>query len=71
MTRDELAHAVSLTLGDHTGDFNQDGIIDAITTEYGPLSQLASIDAIPSDDYWEIVRAYDASPVPDQEDIQD
>ena len=57
---DELAFAVSLTLGDHLDDFNVKGICEAIRDEYG---QDARIDDVPADDYWEIVKAYDRSDV--------
>lgn len=64
MTKEELQHAISTTLGDHIGDFNIPGIADAILDDYGPLN---SLDDVPTDDYWKIVKAYDAAEIPNPE----
>ena len=58
MTRQDLTAAVRTTLGDHPGSFNVDGIVEEIGATYG--WDLASIDDVPSDEYWAIVERHDS-----------
>ncbi|MFE4915864.1 hypothetical protein ACFRCX_30635 [Streptomyces sp. NPDC056652] len=58
MNRQDIAHQVSTTLGDHTEDFDIDAIMDDLVTENGPI---ANIDAVDSDTYWATVRKHDTS----------
>lgn len=59
MTAQELAYAVSVTMGDHAGDFDIDAIVEEIRDTYGPVD----IDAIDSDEYWTIIKQHDTSTV--------
>jgi hypothetical protein len=56
MDRTALAHQVSLTLGDHTGDYDIDAVVEDLVQEHGPIE---NIDAVPNDVYWETVRKHD------------
>lgn len=62
-TIDDMKHAISTTLGDCIEDFDIDGIADAIRAEF----ETTDIDNVPSDRYWEIVRAHDKAVVAKQE----
>ncbi|MFF8953900.1 hypothetical protein ACF09I_34640 [Streptomyces sp. NPDC014940] len=55
MKRTDIAHQVSLTLGDSIESFDMDAILDDLD-EAGVTS---SVDDIDSDTYWEIVRRHD------------
>lgn len=55
-TRD-IADQVRTTLGDHPEDFDVDAIVEEIGDTYG--RDIASIDVIPSDEYWAIVEKHD------------
>jgi prevent-host-death family protein len=57
-TRD-LADAVTTTLGDRADDYDIDAIVEAIGDKYG--RDIPNIDAVPSDEYWEIVEQHDKS----------
>lgn len=63
MTRAQLEAEIQRTLVSVNGDFNVPGIADAVLEDHGPLDNLRSLDDVPTDDYWEIVRAYDASDI--------
>ena len=55
MNRTDIAHQVSLTLGDSIDSFDMDAILDDLA-EAGVAD---SVDDIDSDAYWEIVRSHD------------
>ncbi|MEU6552131.1 hypothetical protein ABZ915_17870 [Streptomyces sp. NPDC046915] len=55
MNRTQIAHEVSLTLGDFPDSFDMEGILDDLS-EAGVTD---SVDDIDSDTYWEIVRRHD------------
>ncbi|MDT0306143.1 hypothetical protein RM780_04090 [Streptomyces sp. DSM 44917] len=57
MNAQDIAHAVSTTLGDHIEDFDIDGIVAEITGTYGHVD----IDTIDSDAYWAIVERHDTT----------
>jgi hypothetical protein len=59
MNRIDIAHQVSLTLGDHADDYDVEAIIDDLTEAHdGPLN---SIDDIDSETYWAIVEKHDTT----------
>lgn len=54
----EVRAAIRDTLGDSADGINVDGIAEAIHEDYGIIT---SLDDVPQDEYWEIVRAYDGT----------
>lgn len=58
MSSQELHDAILSTLGHCAAGISVDGIAEAIRSEYGPI---VSLDDVPEEDYWEIVRAYDGT----------
>ncbi|MEV6165741.1 hypothetical protein AB0L71_28275 [Streptomyces sp. NPDC052052] len=59
MNRQDIAHQVSLTLGDHIEDFNVDGIVDDLIAAHD--GNLTSIDDFDSQAYWAIVETHDTT----------
>lgn len=59
MNRQDIAHQVSTTLGDHASDYNIDGIVDDLVAAHG--GNLNSIDDFDSQSYWAIVETHDTS----------
>lgn len=59
MNRQDIAHQVSTTLGDHADDFNIDGIVDNLIAAHD--GQIDSIDDFDSQSYWAIVESHDTS----------
>lgn len=57
MNRRDIAHQVSLTLGDRPGDFDIDSIVD----DLNQAGVETSVDDIDSDTYWGIIRKHDTS----------
>jgi hypothetical protein len=55
MNRQDIAHQVSLTLGDHADDYD----IDAIVNDLAEAGVESSVDDVDSDTYWGVVRKYD------------
>jgi hypothetical protein len=53
---DRLAREVSITLGDHAGDFDIPGIVADIRKQAG---NVVSVDDVDRDDYWRIVGNHD------------
>jgi hypothetical protein len=51
-TAEDVRHEVITSLAGSESEFNVDGIVDAIVSNYG----LDSIDDIPSNAYWTIVE---------------
>lgn len=64
MRHEDLTAEIRRTLVQAPEGINVDGIAEAIREEYGDIR---SLDEVPTEDYWEIVKAYDASPVEDEE----
>lgn len=58
MNAQDIAYAVSTTLGDHIDDYDIDAIVEEIRLEYGAIG---SIDDVPTDAYWKIVEKHDKS----------
>lgn len=56
MTNEQLEAAIIRTLGDNAEDYYVDEIADAIQSRY---PDPASLDVVPSAEYWEIVRQHD------------
>lgn len=65
MNRIDIAHQVSLTLGDHAGDYNIDGIVDDLIAAHD--GALNSIDDFDSQSYWAIVETHDITAQADEE----
>jgi hypothetical protein len=65
MNRTEIAHQVSLTLGDHADSFDMDGILDDLA-EAG----VTSVDDIDPDAYWKIVERHDIGAQAEAEAVQ-
>ncbi|MFC3986412.1 hypothetical protein [Streptosporangium jomthongense] len=59
MNTTDLTAAITATLGDAPTDFDINAIADEITDTYG--ADLASIDAIPGEEYWAIVERHDTT----------
>lgn len=57
MNRTEIAHQVSLTLGDSVDSFDIDGIVDDLIAAHD--GDLNSIDDFDSQSYWAIVETHD------------
>ncbi|MER8219681.1 hypothetical protein ABTZ58_03605 [Streptomyces sp. NPDC094143] len=55
MDRTDIAHQVSLTLGDHIESFDMDAILD----DLAEAGVAASVDDIDDETYWEIVNRHD------------
>jgi hypothetical protein len=58
VNRQNLAHQVSTTLGDHADDYDISAIVDDLVQEHGPIK---TIDAVDSGRYWDIVRKHDTT----------
>ncbi|MEU3826435.1 hypothetical protein AB0F36_14120 [Streptomyces sp. NPDC029080] len=63
MNRTEIAHQVSITLGDHAESFDMEGILDDLA-EAGVET---SVDDIDSDVYWAIVEQHDSGAQAEEE----
>lgn len=59
MPRQDIAHQVSTTLGDHADDYDIDGIVDDLIANHD--GDLAGIDDFDSQSYWAIVETHDTS----------
>ncbi|MDF4254652.1 hypothetical protein [Streptomyces sp. WMMB303] len=59
MNRQDIAHQVSTTLGDHTEDFDINAIVDDLVA--GHDGDLNSVDDVDSQSYWAIVESHDTS----------
>lgn len=59
MNRQDIAHQVSLTLGDHIEDFDIDAIVDDLIAAHD--GDLNSIDDFNSQSYWAIVETHDTT----------
>jgi hypothetical protein len=59
MNRQDIAHQVSLTLGDHIADFDIDAIVEDLVAAHD--GDLNSIDDFDSESYWAIVETHDAT----------
>ncbi|WP_432051278.1 hypothetical protein [Streptomyces xiamenensis] len=59
MNRQDIAHQVSTTLGDHASDYDIDSIVDDLRLEAD--APLKSIDDIPGETYWGIVEKHDTT----------
>lgn len=59
MNRQDIAHQVSTTLGDHIDDFDIDAIVDDLIAAHD--GELANIDDFESQSYWAIVETHDLS----------
>lgn len=59
MNRQDIAHQVSTTLGDHTGDYDIDAIVDDLIAAHD--GDLNSIDDFDSQSYWAIVETHDTT----------
>lgn len=57
MNRQDIAHQVSTTLGDHTADYDIDAIVEDLIAAHD--GDLTSIDDFDSESYWAIVEARD------------
>lgn len=55
MASQSLAYQISLTLGDHAGDYD----IPAIESDVRGLGVTTDIDEVESAAYWEIVKRHD------------
>ena len=66
MNRTEIAHQVSLTLGDSIDSFDIDGILD----DLAKAGVKTSVDDIESDVYWTIVEQHDAGAAAEAEAVQ-
>jgi hypothetical protein len=58
-TKQDLAYQVSLTLGDHAGDYDVASIVEEIASTYG--LDIPDIDAVPGVEYWAIVERHEKS----------
>lgn len=61
MNKQDIAYAVSLTLDGHADDFDIDAIAEEIGTTYG--YDIASIDDVPTSEYWAIVEKHDTTTI--------
>ncbi|CAL9668061.1 hypothetical protein SUDANB145_07265 (plasmid) [Streptomyces sp. enrichment culture] len=59
MNRIDIAHQVSLTLGDHITDYDIDAIVDDLAAAHD--GELNSIDDFDSQSYWAIVETHDTT----------
>ncbi len=57
MNKQDLAYAISTTLGDHIEDFDIDAIVEEIGATYG--FDIAGIDDIPADEYAALIERHD------------
>lgn len=60
MNRTDIAHQVSITLGDHADDYDIDGIVDDLVTAHD--GEIASVDDFDSESYWAIVETHYSDP---------
>lgn len=58
MDTEIITDQVITTLGDHSGDFDVTAIVEEIGDTYG-RDKVRSVDDVPSDEYWEIVRKHE------------
>lgn len=56
-----ITSQIETTLGDHARDFDIDAIAQDIAATYG--GDLTNIDAIPNDEYWDIVGRHDLTTI--------
>lgn len=63
MNRNDIAHAVSTTLGDHIDDYDIDAIVQEIVDTHG----LVSIDDIDTDEYWALIERHDTTGTKDED----
>ncbi|MFI9244131.1 hypothetical protein ACIGXF_16435 [Streptomyces sp. NPDC053086] len=68
MNRTEIAHQVSLTLGDSIESFDIDGIVDDLIAAHD--GDLNSIDDFDSQSYWAIVETHDTGAQAEAEAVQ-
>jgi hypothetical protein len=61
MNRTDIAHQVSLTLGDHTEDFDIDAIVDDLVKEHGPFGSIDDIDGF---EYQKVIERHDRTAQP-------
>ncbi|KPC69073.1 hypothetical protein ADL27_54910 [Streptomyces sp. NRRL F-6602] len=59
MNRSDIAHQVSITLGDHADDFDIDAIVDDLAAAHD--GDLNSVDDLDSQSYWAIVESRDTT----------
>jgi hypothetical protein len=59
MTRLDIAHQVSTTLGDHADDYDIDAIVDDLIANHD--GDLNSVDDFGSESYWAIVETHDTT----------
>ena len=62
-TLNDVKNEVLSTLGDLTGDYDIDGILDDLRDllEFDERRGFASVDTIDSDRYWEIIGRHDTT----------
>jgi hypothetical protein len=63
MNRQDIAHQVSTTLGDHADDYDIDGIVSDLIANYD--GDLNSIDDFESQSYWAVVETHDTASQPE------
>lgn len=63
MNTQDLAHAVSLTLGDHLEDFDVPAIVADLVKEF-PAVVDHGVHAVCEEVYWDVVARHDAVFVP-------
>lgn len=56
MNRQDIAHQISTTLGDHTEDFDIDAIVDDLINAHD--GNLTAVDDFDSESYWAIVETH-------------
>jgi hypothetical protein len=66
MNRTEIAHQVSITLGDNAESFDMEGILD----DLAKAGVETSVDDIDSDVYWTIVEQHDDGAATEAEAVQ-
>lgn len=59
MNHQDIAAQVTTTLGDHSGDFDVNAIVDDLVAAHD--GDLSSIDDFSSESYWAIVETHDTS----------
>jgi antitoxin (DNA-binding transcriptional repressor) of toxin-antitoxin stability system len=58
MDAEIITDQVTTTLGDHPEDFDVAAIVEEIGDTYG-RDKIRTVDDVPSDEYWEIVRKHE------------